>query len=228
MNPEELQKLFYFLDVREFHDPIDPKIQKKYDLAFKDLQEKIKINNNRVLINKDSFADVIIQAYGKGATYLKIHLIKENKDLNVDIGFSFSDTEIPKDLTIDNDFDFFWTLKDGILVESLKEPFKEYKANFQETTSKLVRASTNKKCTEFIQYDIQDVIRYIIRNFLSNTFDSKKFILNFFVFKDYLEDLNDRIGISVHNTLTFTKIETEIEIEKEAESKGYDFGRVYP
>lgn len=225
MNPEELKKLFEFLDVKEFIDPIDPKIQKKYDLAFKALQEKVKINNNRVSVDKDSFADVIIQAHEKGAKYLKIHLIKESKDLNVNFGFSFSDIT-PKDLTIDHDFDFFWTLKDDILVESEKKPFEQYKTNFKETFSELVRQSTDQKCTEFIQYDIENVIRYIIRNFLSNTFESKKIILNFFVFKDYKKDLNDRIGISVHNTLTFT--ETETAKKKEAESIGYDFGTVYP
>jgi|GEM_PF-6139605 len=236
MNPEELQKLFEFLDVKKFIDPIDSKIQKKFDLAFKGLKEKVKINNNRVSVDKDSFAKVIGQAYEKGAKYLKIHLIKENKDLNVDIGFSFSDIEIPKDLTVDHDFDFFWTLKDDILVGSEKKPFEQYKTNFKETFSELVRQSTDQKCTEFIQYDIENVIRYIIRNFLSNTFESKKIILNFFVFKEYSANtkLNNRIGISVHNTLTFTETETETETEaetakkKEAESIGYDFGTVYP
>ncbi len=156
----------------------------------------------------------------------------------MDIGFSFSDIEIPKDLTVDHDFDFFWTLKDDILVGSEKKPFEQYKTNFKETFSELVRQSTDQKCTEFIQYDIENVIRYIIRNFLSNTFESKKIILNFFVFKEYSANtkLNNRIGISVHNTLTFTETETETETEaetetakkKEAESIGYDFGTVYP
>ncbi|WP_433812935.1 hypothetical protein [Flavobacterium johnsoniae] len=228
MTPKELQKLFNFLNVIPFRERINDDAQKKYNLAFKDLQKKVKIQNNRFLIDHNSFAEVVFEAYKKGAKYLKIHLIKESKDLNVNIGFSFSNSKIPKDLTVDHDFDFFWTLKDDKLVESLKKPFTEYKTNFKETFSELVRQSTNKKCTEFIQYDIKDVIKYMIRNFLSNTFESKKFILNFFVFKEYGDDptLNDRIGISVHNTLTFT--ETETAKKKEAESIGYDFGTVYP
>lgn len=226
MNPEELQKLFDFLDVHPFRDRIDDDAQKKYNLAFKNLQEKVKIQNNRFLIDHKSFAQVVFQAYEKGAQYLKIHLIKETKDLNVNIGFSFSNFETPKDLTVEYDLDFFWTLEGDRLVESKKKPFTECKTNFKETFSELVRQSTNKKCTEFIQYNIEDVIKYMIRNFLSNTFESKKFILNFFVFKEYGADpnLNDRIGISVHNTLTLT----EGANKKEAESIGYDFGTVYP
>lgn len=226
MTPKELQKLFDFLNVIPFRERIDDDAQKKYNLAFKDLQEKVKIQNNRFFIDHDSFAKVVIQAFENGAKYLKIHLIKETKDLNVNIGFSFSTLKTPKDFTIDYDLDFFWTLKGDTLVKSLKEPFTVYKTNFQETFSELVRQSTNQKCTEFIQYEIKDVIRYMLRNFLSNTFESKKFILNFFVFKEYGADpkLNDRIGISVHNTLTLTDGANK----KEAESIGYDFGTVYP
>ncbi|MGN7810360.1 hypothetical protein [Flavobacterium sp. 22076] len=224
MNKDELKRLFEFLDVHEFNDPIDPELQKKYDLAFEDLQKKVKIQNKKVFIDNNSFIKVIGQAFLKDAKYLKIHLIKESKDLDVNIGFSFSTLEAPKDLTVDHDLDFFWTLKDGILIESTKKPFTICKKNFLDTTSKLVRESTNKECTEFIQYDIENVIRYMIRNLLSNTFDSKKFILNFFVFKDFDKKLNDRIGISVHNTL----ILTDVTNKKVAESIGYDFGTVYP
>ncbi|WP_409416015.1 hypothetical protein [Flavobacterium sp. PS2] len=224
MDKEELQKLFEFLELEPFIVQIDLDTQIKYDLAFKDLQKKIKIQN-RVFIDNNSFIDVINQAFDKGAKYLKIHLIKEGKDLDVNIGFSFSNSEITEDLTVDNDFDFFWTLNDkGLLIESKKKPFQHYKKNFQETTSKLISDSTNKKCTEFIKYEIEYVIRYMIRNLLSNTFDSKKFMLNFFVFKDHTADTNDRIGISVHNTLTLM----EGINKKELNSIGYDFGTVYP
>jgi hypothetical protein len=226
MDKEELQKLFEFLNPIDFEKLIPIENQKKYDSAFKELQKKVKIQN-RVFIENESFIDVIYNAFQNGAKYLKIHLIKEAKDLDVNIGLSFSNSEIIEDLSVDNDFDFFWTLDDkGLLVESKKELFEHYKKNFQETTSKLISDSTNKKCTEFIKYDIEYVIRYMIRNLLSNTFESKKFILNFFVFKEYGTDpkLNDRIGISVHNTLTLTDGANK----KEAESIGYDFGTVYP
>lgn len=227
MDKEELKKLFEFLELEPFIEQIDLDTQIKYDLAFKDLQKKVKFQN-RVSIDNKSFIKVINHAFEKGAKYLKIHLIKEGKDLDVNIGFSFSNSKITEDLTIDNDFDFFWTLSDkGLLVESKKEPFKIYKKNFQETTSKLISDYTNKKCTEFIKYEIEYVIRYMIRNLLSNTFDSKKFMLNFFVFKEYATDpkLNDRIGISVHNTLTLIE---EGKNKKELSSIGYDFGTVYP
>lgn len=226
MDKEELKKLFEFLEVIPFIEPIDSNTQKKYDLAFEELQKKVKIQN-RVFIDNISFIKVINQAFEKDAKYLKIHLIKEGKDLDVNIGFSFSNSKITEDLTVDNDFDFFWTLDDkGLLVESKKEPFETYKKNFQETTSKLISSSTNKKCTEFIKYEIEYVIRYMIKNLLSNTFDSKKFMLNFFVFKEHTADtnLNDRIGISVHNTLTLIEGINKNELT----SIGYDFGTVYP
>lgn len=226
MNKEELQKLFIFLesDPFPFIQRIDVDTQIKYDLAFKELQKKVKIQN-RVFIDNYSFMQVINQAFQKDAKYLKIHLIKEGKDLDVNLGFSFSNLKSTEDdLTVDHDFDFFWTLNEGLLVESKKEPFGLYKKNFQETTSKLISDSTNKKCTEFIEYKIEDVIKYMIRNLLSNTFESKRFVFNYFVFKDYASNtkLNDRIGISVHNTLLQDSNKNELI------SIGYDFGTVYP
>lgn len=226
MNKEELQKLFIFLesDPIPFIQRIEVNTQIKYDLAFKELQKKVKIQN-RVFIDNYSFMRVINQAFQKDAKYLKIHLIKEGKDLDVNIGFSFSNLKSTEDdLTVDHDLDFFWTLNEGLLVGSEKEPFVLYKKNFQETTSKLISDFTNEKCTEFIEYKIEDVIKYMIRNLLSNTFESKRFVFNYFVFKDHATNtkLNDRIGISVHNTLIQDSNKNELI------SIGYDFGTVYP
>ncbi|EJL61376.1 hypothetical protein [Flavobacterium sp. CF136] len=225
MDNEQLKNLFEFLEIHDFVKRISEENQKKYDLAFEELQKKVKIKKKKVFIENESFVRAIYHSLENGAKDLKIHLIKKAKDLDINIGFSFSNSKITEDGTIDRDLDLFWTLNDkGILVKSNRHEFKSYKDNFNATTSKEIKKHTNKPCTEFIKYDIDDVIRYIIRNLLSNTFDSKRFVFNYFVFKDYGADtkMNDRIGISVHNTLVQDSNKNELI------SIGYDFGTVYP
>lgn len=224
MDNEQLKNLFEFLEVHDFIKSISVEDQKKYDLAFEELQKKVKIQK-KVFIENKSFISVVYNAFQNGAKYLKIHLIKEGKDLDVNIGLSFSNSKIPEDLTIDRDLDLFWTLNDkGVLIESNRELFKIYKHNFNNSILTEINTYTNKKNTEFIKYEIDHVIRYIIRNLLSNTFDSKRFVFNYFVFKDHTANanLNDRIGISVHNTLVQDSNKNELI------SIGYDFGTVYP
>lgn len=237
MNPEELQKLFEFLYSKPepFLYQIGLEDQIKYDKAFEELKKKVEIRN-KIFIETDSFIKVIFDAFKNEAKYLKVHFIEQ--DLGVNIGFSFCKEGVKEDGSVDNDLDFFWITDNNKLTESNREEFGEYKTRFYKGTLLKINTHTSKTNTEYIKYEIDDVIRYIIRNLLSNNFIIKGLIFNQFVFKDYENinaNMNDRIGISVHTHLEEIQDpieETQNPIEKIAANSiisiGHDFGSVYP
>jgi hypothetical protein len=236
MEFEELQNLFNFLGEKMlFREPINRKDQIKYDAAFEELKKKAGILNirNNFFIENESFLNVIYDSIKNGAKYLKVHLIEQ--DLGVNIGLSFSKVEVEQNNTVDNDLDFFWITDNNQLIQSNRKEFKKYKARFYKGTLLKINTHTNKINTEYVKYEIDDVIRYLIRNLISNTFAIKGIMFNQFVFKDYEIKMNDRISISVHALLE--EIQDPIEevqnpIEKNTANSivsiGYDFGTVYP
>ena len=235
MEFEELEKLFKFLDKMSFVEQVSRKDQIKYDKAFEELKKKVEIRN-KFIVEAKSFKNVIFGAFKNGAKYLKVHLIED--DLGVNIGLSFCKEGVQENGTVDNDLEFFWTINNNQLVATKRNDFKEYKTRFNTTTLLSVNVHTKKMNTEYVKFDIDDVLRYIIKNLLSNVFVIKGIMFNQFIFKDYDNvDIkkNDRIGISVHTLLE--EVQDPIEevsnhIEKNTDTSvvsiGYDFGTVYP
>lgn len=224
MEIEELKKLFDFLYPSSFIFPIDLEEQKKYDLAFDELRKKVSIKNT-FFIQKDIFIKIILNAYENEAKALKIHFIKEADDLDINIGFSFTKFISNEDGSIDNDLDLCYVGHNNQLLKISKKDFSLFKLQFAATTLKEINQYTNKSNTQFIRYDMEDVIRYIVKNLLSNTFTIKGILINQFIFKDYEHvnpNMNDRIGLSIHSILDDTLA------LKETKSIGYDFGTVYP
>jgi hypothetical protein len=223
MEIEELQNLYNFLFPLDFDIPIGLEDQKKYDQAFEELRKKITIKKN-IFIEKKSFIEIISQAHEFGANYLKIHLIQESEDLDLNIGVSFSIKDEIGDGTIQNDLDYFWIIRNDLFFKVNKVDFQNFKNKFKDSKLKDINTYTNKKNTEFIKYDIDNVLRYIIKNLLSNSFNVTGIIINLFIFKDYNSNIkaNDRVGISVHTILK------ELSNQKDITSIGFDFGTLYP
>lgn len=223
MEIEELQNLYNFLFPLDFDIPIGLEDQKKYDQAFEELRKKITIKKN-IFIEKKSFIEIISQAHEFGAKYLKIHLIQESEDLDLNIGVSFSIKDEIGDGTIQNDLDYFWIIRNDLFFKANKVDFQNFKNKFKDSKLKDINTYTNKKNTEFIKYDIDNVLRYIIKNLLSNSFNVTGIIINLFIFKDYNSNIkaNDRVGISVHTILK------ELSNQKDITSIGFDFGTLYP
>jgi len=228
MEFEELQKLFEFLDIMHFLEPISRKDQIKYDTAFEELKKKVEVRN-KIFIENESFKNVILESVKNGAKYLKVHLIEQ--DLGVNIGLSFCKEGVTEDGSVDNDLDFFWITDNNKLTKSNRKEFKKYKTRFNKGTLLKINTHTKKTNTEFVKYEIDQVIRYLIRNLLSNNFVIKGLIFNQFVFKDYDNvniKMNDRIGISVHTELEEVQDPIQKNTANMITSIGYDFGSVYP
>lgn len=225
MELEEFKKLCKFLFPYQgpFIDPIDLQDQIKYDDAFEQLRKQLTIRKS-IFIETESFRDLIFEAYELGAKCLKLHLIQESNDLDLNIGISFSTKDEVGDGTIKNDLDFFFILRDDKPLKVKKGNFKKYKDFFKVNKLKNIYNYTHKTNTEYIKYSIDDVLRYIIKNLSSNCFNIAGIMINLIIFKDYTYnvDLNDRVGISVHTILK------EHSNQKNIISIGYDFGNVYP
>ncbi|MEO7976639.1 hypothetical protein [Flavobacterium sp.] len=225
MEFEELQKLYEFLfpELEPFIERIGLEDQIKYDNEFEQLRKKVTIKK-RIFIEKNSFTKLIFQAYELGAKYLKIHLIQESQDLDLNIGVSFSIKDEIGDGTIKNDLDYFWIIRNDLFLKVNKADFQTYKIAFNKNKLTEIDNYTKKTNTQYIKYDIDDVLRYIIKNLLSNCFNITGIMMNLIIFKNYTynPDMNDRVGISVHTIIN------EESNKKDITSIGHDFGTVYP
>lgn len=224
MELEELQKLFDFLFPVDFILPIGIENQKKYDSAFEELLKDAKIKKN-FFIERESFRKVAFEAFGLGAKCLKLHLIQESKDLDLNIGISFSQEYEHYNGSIENDINFFWIIRNDILLKIDKNTFKEFKGNFIKNKLIDITTYTGKTNTQLIMYDIDNVLRYIIKNFFSNSFNVTGILINGIIFKDHDHhnaNLNERVSLTVH-----TVIKEDFN-QKDIASIGHDFGTVYP